>query len=252
MTEFSDLIIAKIKEKWGDAVVPIPDEVLSDDVADWPLNVYTLPSMAGISELTVECSGSYPRPPISDNEMYIDVINESDDVLYTHTITDIEGSSFSFTVVVDIASYTEAVALQLRPEYGASIELTTAIVTASYVQPSFLPLPRFIDDFTLASSESSQYDVIYIQESSETRQARGVGGKDRQEDLLMQLHLYGPNVTRGYKVRDELERIIDDRSVRVRLDDTSLLFSDNRTRRAMKVGYGYVYDIRVRSMRGLN
>lgn len=241
MTEFSELVISKIKEKWGDGVTPLPDVTVSDDIADWTDEgthySIAVPSMSESTSLSIVVTGL-------EGDVTLTLIDAEDEPIDTFTETATTETTFTMTS----SELTDAVTFNL----SSTVTITTATITTSPVQPPFPPLPRFIDDFTLASSESSQYDVIYLQESGNTRIARGIGYKDRQEDLLLQLHLYGPNVTRGYKVRDELERIIDDRGTRVRLDNTSLLFTDNRTRRAMKVGYGYVYDIRVRSIRGLN
>ena len=241
MTEFTELIIARIKSKWGDAVVPLPDVTVSDDIADWTdegthysIAVPDMSESVSLSIVVTGVAGDVTFTILDADEGLIDAQEESSTTEATFTLTSAE--------LVDAVTFT----------VSSTATITGITITTSPVQLSFPPVPRFIDDHTLASSESSQYDVIYLQESSNPRIARGIGGKDRQEDLLIQLHLYGPNVTRGYKVRDEVERIIDDRGTRVRLDDLSLLFTDNRTRRAMKVGYGYVYDLRIRSIRGLN
>lgn len=241
MTEFTELITARIKSKWGDAVVPLPDVTVSDDIADWTDEgthySIAVPSMTGSISMNIAVTGTVGDVTLVILDAEGGLLDAQEQTVTTEAIFTMTSSELTDAVTFDLSS---------------TATITAITITTSPIQPSFPPVPRFIDDFTLASSESSQYDVIYMQESSNTRIARGIGYKDRQEDLLIQLHLYGPNVTRGFKVRDEVERIIDDRSVRVRLDDTSLLFTDNRTRRAMKVGYGYVYDIRIRSIRGLN
>lgn len=120
----------------------------------------------------------------------------------------------------------------------------------SYPSPSLynnLPIPAFVTDYDMLHGEMSSRDTILVLESDMERTVRGIGYHAVDTSRLYQLHLYGPDRNRGKRIRDTLESILDQRTLRMRYPGMDgILYMDSRRRMdGMKRAYGYVYDLRI-------
>lgn len=122
-----------------------------------------------------------------------------------------------------------------------------ASVTIKQSLSTHPPFPVFVSDYDMIHGQMQERDTIYVMESEMERTVRGIGYHAVDTSELYQLHLYGPDRNRGRKVRDKLEGILDERTLRMRYEGIEgILYMDSRRRMdGLKRAYGYVYDLRI-------
>ena len=107
-------------------------------------------------------------------------------------------------------------------------------------------LPLMPDDYQGAISACETADVAYFYMSKDYRSVRGIGYYYQKRGAPFQLHLYGPKKNRGLLIKEEVERILRKRNVRIRPDGDGILFLDGmETKNNIKVGYAFIYDLRL-------
>lgn len=106
--------------------------------------------------------------------------------------------------------------------------------------------PLMPDDYQGAISACETADVAYFYMSKDYRSVRGIGYYYQKRGAPFQLHLYGPKKNRGLLIKEEVERILRKRNVRIRPDGDGILFLDGmETKNNIKVGYAFIYDLRL-------